>query len=307
MSECARCRQPLDGEGRWNVTYGGRAHQACQQRAVWPPRGGEQVQFQYNPIIALRKMATREAFAGAEAQAHIQALMEIVGRDFAMPPPRPRRESLSEHDRRARASSSSTAPLALPTPSAAIMSPVERKRRQPPPPAPKDTPSPPTKRPSELPATTQASKHQQPTTSNTIPSPRPTRKGSQHAAIEPAVIEPKREYQLQLAVKAAGGTFVVSQNVNKDEQQFRLFVDGGERQFTDHKECEECLLEMVAWARVTPREHTKCKICGKRTKKGKAEITSICTWWCRHDVEVCFNCVPVVLRTPLMTEHSNWG
>jgi hypothetical protein len=216
-------------------------------------------------------------------------------------------QSLSEHDRRTRASSSSTAPLALPTPSAAIRSPVERKRRQPPPPAPKDTPSPPTKRPSELPATTQASKHQQPTTSNTIPSPRPTRKGSQHAAIEPAVIEPKREYQLQLAVKAAGGTFVVSQNASKDQQQFRSLVDGEECQFTDSKDCGECVLEMVTWARVTPREHTKCKICGKRTKKGKAEITLICTWWCRHDVEVCFNCVPVVLRTPLMTEHSNWG
>ena len=257
------------------MTYGGRAHQACQQRAVWPPRGGEQVQFQYNPIIALRKMATREAFAGAEAQAHIQALMEIVGRDFAMPPPRPRRESLSEHDRRARASSSSTAPLALPTPSAAIMSPVERKRRQPPPPAPKDTPSPPTKRPSELPATTQASKHQQPTTSNTIPSPRPTRKGSQHAAIEPAVIEPKREYQLQLAVKAAGGKYIVTQN-NTD--QTRMSIDGEERQFTDSKECEECLLEMVTWPNGSRRDHTKCKICGKRTKRGKAEITSICTW-----------------------------
>jgi len=280
------------------VTYGGRAHQACQQRAVWPPRGGvQQFQFQYNPAIALRKMATREAFAGAEAQAHIQALMEIVGRDFAMPPPRPRRESLSEHDRRARASSSSTAPLALPTPSAAIMSPVERKRRQPPPPAPKDTPSPPTKRPSELPATTQASKHQQPTTSNTIPSPRPTRKASKPAEPEPPpAIEPKREYQLQLAVKAAGGKYIVTQN-NTD--QTRMSIDGEERQFADSNECEECLLEMVTWANGSRRDYTKCKICGKRTKRGKAEITSICTWRCIHDVEVCINCIPVVLRTPL--------
>jgi hypothetical protein len=89
MSDCARCRQPLEGDGRWNVTFGGWSHQACRGRAVWPPLCVVQP-FVYNPLIALRKMALKEAFAGDEAQTHIQALMVIVGREFVMPRPRQR-------------------------------------------------------------------------------------------------------------------------------------------------------------------------------------------------------------------------
>ena len=33
----------------------------------------------FNPLIALRKLAMRHAFAWSEAQAHLQALMQIVG------------------------------------------------------------------------------------------------------------------------------------------------------------------------------------------------------------------------------------
>ena len=149
MSDCARCRRPLEEEGRFNVTYGGLAHWACQARAVWPPLGGVQ-QFEYNPMIALRKMAMKEAFAGDEAQAHIQALMAIVGGDFNLPRPRQeRRDSLSsDWDRGVQQVAlsplqSSTPPLAPTTPrSVAHTTPSERKRRQHPTPTPKTTPSP---------------------------------------------------------------------------------------------------------------------------------------------------------------------
>ena len=86
MSTCARCRQPLQEEGRFNVTFGGLAHLECSGRAVWPPLRGAQ-KWVYNPLIALRKMATRDAFAGDEAQAHLQALMAIVSREYHMPRP----------------------------------------------------------------------------------------------------------------------------------------------------------------------------------------------------------------------------
>jgi len=151
MSDCARCRQPLEGDGRWNVTFGGWSHQACRGRAVWPPLCVVQP-FEYNPLIALRKMASKEAFAGDEAQTHIQALMVIVGREFVMPRPRQRQDSRSsEHDRGVpRGTSStfqaSTAPLVVATSQGvATIQPEERKRRQPPPPTPKGTPSPPPK------------------------------------------------------------------------------------------------------------------------------------------------------------------
>jgi len=75
MPECVRCRQQLHDEtqSRYNATFGGLAHWACPGRAVWPPAGGAQ-QREYDPMIALRKMAMKEAFAGTEAQQHIQAL-----------------------------------------------------------------------------------------------------------------------------------------------------------------------------------------------------------------------------------------
>jgi hypothetical protein len=105
------------------------------------------------------------------------------------------------------------------------MSPAERKRRQPPPPTPKDTPSPPTKKPADLPTTAQASKHPQPTTSNTTTTPRP-RKASQPTANE-IVIQPEREYKLQLAVVAVGGKYVV-QDPNNEHKQYRRVLDGVE-------------------------------------------------------------------------------
>ena len=86
MSACARCRQPLHEEGRFNVTFGGPAHLECPGRAVWPPLAGAQ-KWEYNPLIVLRKMATREAFAGVEAQVHLRALMDIVSRDYHMQRP----------------------------------------------------------------------------------------------------------------------------------------------------------------------------------------------------------------------------
>ena len=250
-------------------------------------------------------MATREAFAGHEAQVHIQALMAIVGTQFAMPRPRPRRESLSsEHDRAPRqlnapsSQSSSTAP-ALTKPSVDLLTP-ERKRRQPPPPTPKDTPSPPTKKSAELPATAQASKHQQPTTSNTTTTPRP-RKGSQPAANE-IVTQPEREYKLQLAVVAAGGKFVV-QDPNNEHKQYRRVFDGKEDQFTQKEVCLKCDMRMCTWAQ-NGMDPTLCRLCGKRKKRGKAEDTEISVWSCPHDIDVCLSCIQVVLRTLLVEEEK---
>ena len=298
MSDCARCREPLQGDGRWNVTFGGWSHQACRGRAVWPPLCSVQ-RFEYNPLIALRKMATKPAFAGHDAQAHIQALMEIVGRDFDIPRPRQRHDSLSSvHDRGQVTSSSlqsSTAPLALVTPRSGDTTPTaERKRRQPPPPTPKHTPSPPPKnaRSSEADTTAQASKNQPPTTSKKTSTPPLTRKEA-----KPVEKEPKREYDLQTAVKSAGGEFVVL-DVNNVHNQYRQIFNGQEFQFTDSPECKECDLCLEAWAGY-PKEKTKCSRCKSGKKRGKALDTSICTWRCRHDIEVCSRCIPVVLRTPI--------
>jgi hypothetical protein len=303
MSDCARCRQPLLDEGRWNATYGGPSHHACRDRAVWPPLGGIK-EFQYNPLIALRKMATREAFAGQEAQVHIQALMAIVGTQFPMPRPRPRRDSLPpEHDRAPRqlnassSQSSSTAPLALTKPSVDLLVP-ERKRRQPPRSTPKDTPSPPAKKSAELPATAQASKHQQPTTSNTTTTPRP-RKASQPAANVIAT-QPEREYKLQKAVLAAGGKFVV-QDSNNEHKQYRRIFDGREDQYTQKGVCLQCHMRITNWGDCL--DPTLCQICGKRRKRGKEEDTLLSVWTCdEHEIDACFSCIPVVLRTPLNEE-----
>ena len=304
MSDCARCRQPLEGDGRWNVTFGGWSHQACRGRAVWPPLCVVQP-FEYNPLIALRKMASKEAFAGDEAQTHIQALMVIVGREFVMPRPRQRQDSRSsEHDRGVpRGTSStfqaSTAPLVVATSQGvATIQPEERKRRQPPPPTPKGTPSPPPKNPraNEQATTAQESEHQQPTTSKPT-TPRSTRKDNKSPAKE-LQPEPKREFQLQTAVKAGGGKFV--HDVNNDYGQYRKVVDGFEYQFTIAPECEECFLGLVSWAGMYPRNQTICLRCRTRTNRSRKADSAICTWRCpEHGIEVGTCCIPVVLRTRL--------
>jgi len=292
------------------VTYGGLAHWACQARAVWPPLGGVQ-QFEYDPMIALRKMAMKEAFAGDGAQAHIQALMAIVGRDHNLPRPRQkRRDSLSSDcDRGLQQVASSplqtsTAPLAPTTPrSVAHTTPSERKRTQHPTPTPKTTPSPSAKnaRLNEPDPITQASE-QQPTTSKKTSNQQPERKeGKPTAANEVTVTNQNnmREYALQTAVKAARGKFIVQDSRNV-HGQYRCVVDGKEYQFTDNPECDVCDLVLEMWA-YYPRKQTLCKRCGARSRRGKAEPTSICTWRCsQHDVEVCTSCIPVVLRTPVI-------
>ena len=162
----------------------------CSGRAVWPPLGGAQ-KWVYNPLIALRKMATRDAFAGDEAQAHLQALMDIVSREFHMPRPlthgdKPIQQTTSSSttpsSRSATSSSSSssaTSTLALTTPrnvtTPAPAKPTQQtpggKRRERPDPSPTATPSPKPKsgRQSEHDITAQASQQQPATTSNIQP------------------------------------------------------------------------------------------------------------------------------------------
>ena len=257
-------------------------------------------------MIALRKMVRKEAFAGDEAQAHIQALMAIVGR------PRPRqerRDSLSpDCDRGLQqvALSSlqpSTAPLAPTTPrSVARTTPSERKRTQHPTPTPKTTPSPSAKtvRLNE-PDPTQASEQQQPTTSKKTDTNQPARKERKPtaAAMEVTVTNQNnmREYALQTAVKAARGKFIVQDSRNMYDQHRRV-ENNKEVQFTDAPECEICNLYLEIWADY-PNKETVCKRCGARSKRGRAGPTSICTWRCGHNIEVCLMCIPVVLRTSL--------
>ena len=161
----------------------------CSGRAVWPPLGGAQ-KWVYNPLIARRKMATRDAFAGDEAQAHLQALMAIVSREYHMPRPlthedKPIQQTTSSSttpsSRSATSSSSSssaTSTLALTTPrnvtTPAPAKPTQTpggKRREHPDPSPNATPSPKPKsgRQSEHDFTAQASQQQPATTSNIQP------------------------------------------------------------------------------------------------------------------------------------------
>ena len=131
MVECARCRRELDGEGRFNKTYGGQSHWACPVPAVWPPAQGPPERI-YSPIIALRKMAMKEAFASSEAQAHIQALMEIV-------------EAAENHPAQTIAETTTASPPKAPAERkddhVEEVAP-QRKRREPPAATPKTTPSP---------------------------------------------------------------------------------------------------------------------------------------------------------------------
>jgi hypothetical protein len=158
------------------------------------------------------------------------------------------------------------------------------------------TPSPPTKKPADLPTTAQASKHQQPTTSKPT-TPRSTRKDNKSPAKE-LQPEPKREFQLQTAVKAGGGKFV--HDVNNDYGQYRKVVDGFEYQFTIAPECEECFLGLVSWAGMYPRNQTICLRCRTRTNRSRKADSAICTWRCpEHGIEVGTCCIPVVLRTRL--------
>ena len=93
MQQCSRCRGELGQEGRFNHTFGGLAHWACPQPAVWPPLNGVP-QREFDPLIALRKLAMRAAFVGPEAQAHLQALMRIVSGEEDSP----RNPKLSLHE-----------------------------------------------------------------------------------------------------------------------------------------------------------------------------------------------------------------
>jgi hypothetical protein len=172
-------------EGRYNVTFGGLAHGECPGRAVWPPLAGAQ-KWVYNPLIALRKMATRDAFSGAEAQEHLQALMKIVSTDYHMPRPlevqaqqftSPSTTTASSSSRSAISSSSSrsaisalvpTTPRNLTAPAPTKPTQTPGKRRERPEHTPTATPSPQAKgaRQRELDVDAQANQQQPAITSN---------------------------------------------------------------------------------------------------------------------------------------------
>ena len=98
--------------------------------------------------------------------------------------------------------------------------------------------------------------------------------------------EPEREYELQKAVLAAGGTFVIK-DVSNEYKQYRAFSErvGKEYQVTELNECKGKLRLMTWEAMLVERDDTKCKMCAKRTNFvfGKAEETSLCFWFSFED------------------------
>jgi hypothetical protein len=86
MNICSRCRKPLGNIVRYNSTFGGHAHLACPAPAVWPPLQGLSRRV-YDPLIALRKLALKDVFAKPEAQALIQALVNLVSKCPPSPTP----------------------------------------------------------------------------------------------------------------------------------------------------------------------------------------------------------------------------
>jgi hypothetical protein len=135
------------------------------------------------------------------------------------------------------------------------------------------------------------------TTPPTQKKPKPSLQGKIVYESLPDVVDLKREYALQTAVRSVGGATVV----REDEgvcTQYRSWLPVRKEfvQVTrvDSHECELCL---SAW-NIKPR-NMRCQICGKSTKMGTHPPDSYCAWKCIScDYDICLTCIPVVLRTP---------
>jgi hypothetical protein len=339
MSACARCRQPLHEEGRFNITFGGLAHLECPGRAVWPPLSGAQ-KWEYNPLIALRKMATRDAFAGDEAQVHLRALMAIVSRDFHMQRPLAHEDhrhaiqqptspsTTSSSSATSSSSSSSATPSRTPTEPRNVIMPTPTqtpgKRRERPDPSPTATPSPKPKsvRQSEQDVTAQASQQQPATTSNIQPATtsniQPATNNQEDSEEETDETESKqqpttsnnqeskpdwmRQVTLSQEVRALGGKLVAEDVDNKYKQTRLPSPEHGDEvlQFSFGYEKHRCSMLLMKW---NEDKETKCRECARRTRRNKMGSDAVKEWRCLdHGYNVCVRCIPVVLTTKKFME-----
>jgi len=269
-------------------------------------------------MIALRKMAMKEAFAGTEAQQHIQALMVIVSRNYDLPHPLAHEDHVlqatstlssatppSPSSSASSSSSSAVTTLAPPqdmaVPAKTVETPSRAKRRERPSQTLRSTPSPLAKggRLTEPPA--QAD--QQPATTSNIQQPATNRKESESKedGTGKRKSDWQREYKLSQEIRAIGGVIVNEDEGNRYRQHRATGTDqtveeGGElKQWCLGSALHPCALYLTKWYKA---KETTCQACGHITKREKLRYDAIKSWTCnKHDYQVCVRCIPVVLTT----------
>jgi len=231
-------------------------------------------------MIALRKMATREAFAGTEAQAHIQALMVIVStyerpqhlaHEEQVPQFTPSSRSASSPPASSSASSSSSSEVATPAPPqdmaapTTAQTPFRAKRRERPLQSPQATPSPQAKGVRLTEPHAQASQEQPATTSNIQQPATKQRKESESKEenIGKGVkrSEWKRVHKLSQEIRAIGGKLINEDKENRHKQTRLSSPEhcGEVLQFSFNAGVHDgCGLFLVKWYK---DKETKCQVC----------------------------------------------
>ena len=261
---CARCAQPLaEDEARFNKVYWGMAHRRCRADAVWPP-------------------IFRPSLNPNEVMRQIFALCAHLGKLAAIGLPIP--QFLPSHQQ--------TAPTPQPPPQPQRMDADGDA---------KDT--------GDVVPVQPTTNNQQPPTQQQ-PTPTPSKKKTEteqthekeSPTAKPQVLpvinnNTMREYDLQQQVKAVGGRTLV-QDSRSLYRQFRSTVHGKQVQFTEAPEHTSCRLSIYTWGERGVQD-IRCLRCGKQSRRGELRPDSICDWHCNeHGIDVCFQCIPVVLRTP---------
>jgi hypothetical protein len=277
---CARCCRPLAlSQARWNQRYWGMAHRRCQAPAVWPPRfrppmDPNEVMRQISALVShLAQLTAKDALPlpqSISSPQHADETNSTPSLDLGM-------ADSDEEDKHSEVVVTITPQKPQPTTKALPRTPLT-------PPSPKRA-----KQQSQSrtwTATTDNVNTQNETTQNVLTTPSNTRE----------------HYNLQQAVKAVGGKFVMQEEI---DTQFRCSATGSQRATVDGESV--CLCK---WQHTRGFKQYKCRKCSRLVRRGDAGPESLACWR-SYDVDdffVCLQCLPVVIRTPVRERlSSGWG
>lgn len=282
---CARCCEPLElSQARWNMAFWGMAHRRCTAAKSWPPKFRPPM----NPNEVLRQIHALCAYLGKMTS----------GMPLHSNPPQHKAVSAAPEQTQPRPAEDAEVEQKFEEKKKKVATP--RKRPDRPTSTPKTTPSPTAKdarkgtrqAPTVSQAKTQTPKQRsrkQSTTSTSSCKPTTPRPGM-------------REYELQNAIKAAGGKTIVAEE--EGNRQIRILgAKGDEIQMAlvhPFSKQHVCQLYLGTWS---DHQVSECDECGARVARGDLRSDSFRSWECqRHEGETCMNCVPVVLRTEFVDE-----
>jgi len=172
--------------------------------------------------------------------------------------------------------------------------PYEKKRKPPPTPSPHATPSPKAKDGRKADQQKAADTPTTPTEALTTPTetlttPTETTTNQQPATMKGPINKPAsettdqriREFKLQEAVKAVGGSIVFIDEEDKYHQRRVRGNDNKEYQTTWDEEHTTCALSLRKWYNFATKVSV-CSRCGRRAKKGKLDGSVLRAWSCKH-------------------------